>query len=288
MGLAQVRSAAAASYWRAIQKSPKRLVELRRFSYGGLAGLLDDSITFSAPITAICGLSGAGKSAILRAIWATLDWESASQRVEVTQRLAGANFEAILAIDENEETAEIIIDAGVPISTVNRPLQILHLDPSILAAALQQKLCSLQSLPELLDAYEPIELTSDEVEMISFISKKEYRSIKIFEIDEFEDEQILPNVQIDDGRFSYNSRTMSLGEISILLCFWTLRRAQEGAILLAEEPETYISPSSQAALIDYLAYASVTKKISIIFTTHSPEMVSRLSDDQIRFFCESR
>jgi len=135
----------------------------------------------------------------------------------------------------------------------------------------------------LLDAYEPIELNAEEIRLIGFISKKNYKTIKIYEIDEFDDERILPFVQIEDEIFKYDTRTMSLGEISIMLCFWELRRAAEGTIFLAEEPETYISPASQSALMDFLANICVKKKMMMIITTHSPQMVARLDPIQVKF-----
>ncbi len=281
-------SAEAADYWRAIAKSPGRPNELRSLSYKKLAGLLDGEIPFSSPITAVCGLSGAGKSALLRAIWAALDWSAASRRLEVRNRLSGAELKAIVNVEGTEAISSIKIDNEDLHTDPAAPIEVLHFDPSIIAASLQQRFCSLQGLPQLLDAYQPIELTTDEVRTIGFVSKKNYQSIRIFEIDEFEGEEVLPFVQVNDDQFEYDSRTMSLGEISILLCFWTLRRAQAKAIFLAEEPETYISPKSQEALMDYFASVCVRKQLFIIFTTHSPQMVARLNEDQVRFFYRTR
>ena len=232
-----MRSAAAASYWRAIDKSPKRPVEIRRFQFRDLAGVSDGEITFTSPITAICGLSGTGKSALLRAIWAVLDWNSANQRIEVKNRLSGAALRATIVVEDVDFDNSIIVDDDRLISTLPMPIQVLHFDPSIVAGSLQQKFGSLRGLPGLLDAYEPIEFTAEEVGTIAFVARKDYRSIRIYEIDEFEGE-VLPFAQINDGRHSYDTRTMSLGEISIILCFWALRRAERGAIFLAEEPET--------------------------------------------------
>lgn len=279
-----MRSAAIDTHWRALRKSPRRAVELRRFSFQGLAGTIDDAITFESPMTALCGLSGAGKSTLLRAIWATLDWATASKRIEVRNRLAGAILQARIEVDDVESSITCSVDTETVVAEHSSPLEVLHFDPSFVAASLQAKFGALQGLDGLLDAYEPIEFTHEEVETISYISKKDYKSIRIFEIDEFEEDEPLPFVKIDDGHFEYDTRTMSLDEISILLCFWTLRRAERGAFLLAEEPETFISPSSQAALMNYLVSVCVTKNMFMILTTHSPQMVACLDEEQVRFF----
>ncbi|WP_321872092.1 ABC transporter ATP-binding protein [Burkholderia ubonensis] len=56
-----------------------------------------------------------------------------------------------------------------------------------------------------------------------------------------------------------------------------MKTTESGAIVLLEEPESFISPASQIALGAALAKFASENKFTIIFTSHSESLVSRLS-----------
>ena len=119
--------------------------------------------------------------------------------------------------------------------------------------------------------------------MLSYILNKHYEFVEIYEIDDYQDEDLFPIVIVKENGSTYDTRTMSLGEISVLTIFWSLNHAAVGSIVLLDEPEIYLSPVSQGALMDYLATACVQKQLSVILTTHSPQMFARLTKEQVKF-----
>jgi AAA domain, putative AbiEii toxin, Type IV TA system len=128
-----------------------------------------------------------------------------------------------------------------------------------------------------------IQLDHDELQLLSFILNKKYDAAAIYEIDDYQEEDPFPIITVIESGVPYDIRTMSLGEISVFTIFWNLHRAQKNSLVLLEEPETFLSPVSQGAFLDYLASICVQKQLTLVLTTHSPQMFSRLSKDQVRF-----
>src|ERR1019366_10504144 len=78
-------------------------------------------------------------------------------------------------------------------------------------------------------------------------------------------------------------RTMGTGELAIFFFWWSIERASRDAVLLIEEPETYLSPGSQEALCNFLIQAAVEKHLTLVVTSHSPKIISSLSDENLVF-----
>jgi hypothetical protein len=75
---------------------------------------------------------------------------------------------------------------------------------------------------------------------------------------------------------------MGLGELALHYIYWRLTSLSTGGILLIEEPENRISAKSQTALLNLISKFSVTKKLWVILTTHSPIILSYFPSEHIR------
>lgn len=95
---------------------------------------------------------------------------------------------------------------------------------------------------------------------------------------------VLPFFEVTFGADRYDSRTMGAGELAAFYLWWSLDRAAEGSIVLIEEPECYLSPGSQDVFRDYVASMSFKSKVSVIMTSHSPQIISPLAQESTRFF----
>ncbi len=279
MGHSPMRLAERNKYWSALRDKPTRPVQLASFSFEGIPGIEDGSIEFRSPMTAICGVNGTGKSSLLRGIWATLKWSSLEQTPEIKERLKELSGKLSFKIGNT------VVDHEVPRASAGVPETIacVHIDPSSMATPLQRRVCAITNLQEVLEPHSPIQLEEDEVSIISFVLNKRYDSVAIYEIDDFADEDPFPIVTVAKSGANYDSRTMSLGEISVFLIFWLLRRVEENSLILLEEPETFLAPVSQGALLDYLAALCVRRRLTLVLTTHSPQMFARLSKEQVQF-----
>ncbi len=275
-----MRSAESADMWGAIERRPQRETQLISFRFSDISGLQDGQVTFSSPITAICGVNGTGKSSILRSLWATLDWNSAQAIPEIRERLKEAQSEAILRMGEGEITYRFPHQSEQPEELA--PI-VLHVDPSTIAVRLQRRACEISGLEELIEAITPSVLDDKELSNLSGILRKQYDRIEIYEIEDYDEEDPIPFVSVSEFGRAYDIRTMSLGEISVFVMYWKLARADRNSIVLLEEPETFLSPVSQGALLDYLAMVCVKKQLSVVLTTHSPQMFARLQPNQVKF-----
>jgi hypothetical protein len=55
-----------------------------------------------------------------------------------------------------------------------------------------------------------------------------------------------------------------------------MRQCTRGGIILLEEPENFLSPNSQEALVNILASEVLAKRLSVVMTTHSPAILKML------------
>jgi AAA domain, putative AbiEii toxin, Type IV TA system len=192
------------------------------------------------------------------------------------------HFSAALTftISNNQVVRELRLDRA---AQEDLPIAVLHIDPSTVVGRLQRSVCEINELAEVVESHEPIQLDHDELQLLSFILNKKYEAAAIYEIDDYQEEDPFPIITVTESGVPYDIRTMSLGEISVFTIFWFLHRAQKNSLVLLEEPETFLSPVSQGAFLDYLASICVQKQLTLVLTTHSPQMFSRLSKDQVRF-----
>jgi hypothetical protein len=62
---------------------------------------------------------------------------------------------------------------------------------------------------------------------------------------------------------------------------WVLGRLEPGSLLLIEEPETFLSPRAQIALVDVIASYIKSKGFTVVMTSHSGPIAQRLQNSEI-------
>ncbi|RZM07501.1 MAG: ATP-binding protein, partial [Pedobacter sp.] len=70
----------------------------------------------------------------------------------------------------------------------------------------------------------------------------------------------------------------------VVLMVQKLMRAKPGSLVLLDEPEYSLHPGAQKNLLRFLLKRSLTNKLQIIFTTHSPSMIEGLPPSAIKVF----
>lgn len=88
------------------------------------------------------------------------------------------------------------------------------------------------------------------------------------------------NTGIESDILSCGTGYQSMIILSILETYVKISRKNSSYILLIEEPEVYLHPKLQRKMIDALINISQTNQV--IFTSHSPITVSKLSKEQIK------
>ena len=243
----------------------------------GLNGI--SNINMNKGLVAICGLNGAGKSTIISAIKDTIGLKLTNNDIS---RIKGASIKAEITI--GKDSVEISNNNGDTLYDKKEEIEIKYIDSSN-GIKTQESMINQTNVDELLELYEEYKFTSSELEEISYLIGKSYRSCSVYEIDDFEGgEGTFPFCVIDDNGVKYDMRTMGNGELFILDMYWCIKRMGKDSILIIEEPETYISIFSQLNFITYIGEIISSKGISVIMTTHSPFILENIKNENIRLF----
>ena len=88
------------------------------------------------------------------------------------------------------------------------------------------------------------------------------------------------NTDIESDILNCGTGYQSMLILAILETYVKISQRQNSYILLIEEPEVYLHPTLQRKMIDTLVDISQTNQV--IFTSHSPITVSKLSKEQIK------
>ena len=128
----------------------------------------------------------------------------------------------------------------------------------------------------MIEQYDPISFDKQQLEDINSIIGREYNSVDLYEISEIYNEDSLPFFKVSDGDVYYDSRSMGTGEHFLFYLYWVLMKAKKDSLILIDEPETFVSVKSQAAIMDMLAKTALDKGCSVIIATHSPHVLNRI------------
>lgn len=272
-----MRKAEASHNWSKLREAAPFPSRLSSVTFSGIAGLFDTTVDFESPITMVCGLNGVGKTIFLRLLWAALDWDNAKDASAWARLQAGKVALSLFAnntpIKRTFESGNLI-EAGV----IPENVKSVFIDVPREAFELQDFFQKIVSIRDTLNGVDPIVLEEKELALVRYITGKSYEKVEIYEIEQFD--PMVPFFVVQEFGVQYDIKTMSLGEISTLNTFWRLRRATAGSFLFIDEPETFISPTAQAAMMDVIAHTALTKRLSIVISSHSTRMMDRLQEPE--------
>ncbi|MER8567441.1 AAA family ATPase [Mesorhizobium sp. M0924] len=279
MGKAAVRRAEASENWEKLKSSKPFSSRLVRIEYSGIAGLFDGHVDFTSPITMVCGLNGVGKSLLLRLVWAALDWESGKSVAALVGRIANGKVTVSLTANNTPVTrlidgSQLTVDEAIPDN-----VGISYVDAPKAAIELFNFFSQIESVDDILNGIDPIPLDDKDLATLKYITGKAYSEVGIFEIEGFDN--IKPFFKVKEYNVEYDTKTMSLGEISCFYMLWLFRRAKAGSFYFIDEPETFVSPMAQSSMMDYIARVTLEKKLSVLLSSHSTRMMGRLSEQDL-------
>jgi predicted ATPase len=256
---------------------PSRIVEL---SFESLGTIGTATIPIELPVTVLCGFCGAGKSTVLRSVWAALDPESASFDERLPLKLGTGGAKVTVARKEGQFEFGVTL-AGGEITGPGYDHDVTLLESGDIVSSTAQNFSATAGLAELVEGFQPLELTHDTLDDVRYLLRREYESVRVYEV-ELAD-TVLPFFCVNYLGHEYDSRTMGSGELSTLTLWWAIERSTEGEILLIEEPESFVSSASQNALVEHISREALRKKLNVIMTSHSPAIILRLPEGSGRF-----
>ncbi|MEE6273324.1 AAA family ATPase [Georgenia sp. MJ206] len=239
-------------------------------------------------LTVLCGNNGSGKSSMLSLIHAALTADvsrlsphlaAGHVRLDVIQNSRAASRSIDLTTSE-------VVGASSPFPSV------LLLDAARDAQLLKARFIAEANFEELLEQYDANELSPRSLELVRYVSRKNYARVSVTEVDDLGSDvdavdetspsQSWPFFTVSDGQSTYDTRTMGAGELAAMLLLWSLSNAVAGSCVLIEEPETYVSPASQAYLMNAIARIAVERNLWVLLSTHSVELLHRVPASAIR------
>jgi len=80
----------------------------------------------------------------------------------------------------------------------------------------------------------------------------------------------------------YSEAFAGSGEFAVVMLIKRILDAEPHSLVLLDEPETSLHPGAQRKLMDFLVAQTKAKKLQIVLSTHSPEIVRDLPPDAIK------
>lgn len=131
-----------------------------------------------------------------------------------------------------------------------------------------------------------IQLSSDEVQVISNILGKNYKSCYMVEHKIFGSMGYSIRFISDDR--SYTEAFAGSGEMAVVRVVHTVMNAEEGSLILLDEPEVSLHPGAQKKLRDFLLKNCIERKHQIVACSHSPVFIENLPDKAIKVFLPNK
>lgn len=250
---------------------------LARFKFSNLPGFGDTTLEPDKSFLAICGGTGVGKTAMLEVLHSALEPLTAGVGPKKGARFAAATVDVIIANGEDKyEVARTIADE--PDADHDGWQPGVHLIRLETRTSYLPNHLSDANVALLKEGVEPSQLDKITIEIVRDACRKPYTAINVWEV-EPEGGRTVPFFEVTLEGVAYDNRMMATGELSVLYLAWVLKAAVANAIILIEEPEAHLPPSSHAAVFALIANAALHKNLCVILTTHSSTIAEHVPDD---------
>lgn len=130
----------------------------------------------------------------------------------------------------------------------------------------------------------PIEFSEDVLKNINNILGKDYKSAQLVYHHLFE--SYGASILFKTSNLNYSEAFAGSGEMSASILVYNVLKAQNGSLVLLDEPEVSLHPLAQEKLREFLLEQALKKDLQIVVSTHSPSFVSGLPKEAIKVFRE--
>lgn len=126
-------------------------------------------------------------------------------------------------------------------------------------------------------------LDKGELAMVSYVLGREYEEARWIRHRLFKGDGGLSVVfKTKHGR--YSEAFAGSGEVAVTSCVVQVLAAGPGTLVLLDEPEVSLHPGAQERLLAFLSKMARTRQLQVVFSTHSPHLVTALPGDAIKAF----
>lgn len=126
-------------------------------------------------------------------------------------------------------------------------------------------------------------LSNEELGLVSFILGRKYEEARWIRHRLFKGDGGV-SIVFKTQHSRYSEAFAGSGEVAVASCVVQVLAADRGTLVLLDEPEVSLHPGAQERLLAFLTHRARTHQLQVIFSTHSPHLVSALPDDAIKTF----
>ncbi|MFN0291586.1 AAA family ATPase [Pedobacter helvus] len=130
----------------------------------------------------------------------------------------------------------------------------------------------------------PRQASKESLEAIANILGKAYSQCNVLFHDYYGEEGT--TILFKHNRKNYSEAFAGRGEFAVAKLIYEIADAEEGSLIILDEPEVSLHPSAQEKLKLYLLEVCLKKKLQIIVSTHSSKLIEFLPDEAIKLFYE--
>lgn len=270
-----MRDVRVADKWRHLSRAPG--LTINRVLFEGIVGLGSNDLLFPrSRVHVLCGQNGVGKSTLLEAIHRAA---TGSINQSSSVRLAGGKIDIWVGMPEGKEVHGYArFDAeGNFVSGSDVLIQTVFIEPSNHTSTLRSRFLddNVESLVEG-HGYQPF--NGETLKTVSELVGRKYSSCDVAEVDDIasslgEIDDPWPYFKVVCGGAEYRSEHMGFGELALLGLYWHLQRISEPTLLLLEEPDAHIPPTSQRSVVALLVDRCLSTSSGALITGHSPVLI---------------
>lgn len=133
----------------------------------------------------------------------------------------------------------------------------------------------------------PIKLSDEEIKCIQNILNKSYQDIQITEHNLYDKKLKGFTVIYKLGGKKYSEAYAGSGETAVVKLVHDLIKVQNYSLVLLDEPETSLHPSAQKKLMSFILEQIIKKKLQVIISTHSPDIIESMPFEAIKILYEN-
>jgi len=137
-----------------------------------------------------------------------------------------------------------------------------------------------------LKASKPISLGNEELKIISEILGKNYKEAKLLVHNYYKRMGGHSVYYKTKNNQNYSEAFAGSGEIAVVKLIHEIYNANNYTLVLLDEPETSLHPAAQKKLIKFLINQIVKKKLQVVVSTHSSDLIENMPKESIKVLYE--
>lgn len=130
-------------------------------------------------------------------------------------------------------------------------------------------------------------LKKEEILWIKHILEKEYTDARAIRHNFFRVSCGL-SILFETPHRNYSEAFAGSGEIAVCSAVIQILKAKAGALILLDEPEVSLHPGAQERFLKFLLNQAIKKQLQVVFSTHSPSMLTGLPNKAIKVFQQDK